>query len=65
MKAREIMEELFSWAENADFDRTCDTCKAGDPEPKVWFHDIFRLDGTPYSQEEVDFIREMTGVSKK
>lgn len=41
------------------------TSKAGDPEPKVWFHDIFRLDGTPYSQEEVDFIREMTGVSKK
>ncbi len=35
MKAREIMEELFSWAENADFDRTCDTCKAGDPEQEV------------------------------
>lgn len=35
--------------------------KAGDPEPKVWFHDIYRLDGTPYSQEEVDFVRKMTG----
>ena len=34
--------------------------KAGDPEPEVWFHDIFRLDGTPYSQQEVDFIRSMT-----
>ena len=34
--------------------------KAGDPEPEVWFHDIFRLDGTPYSQEEVDFIKSMT-----
>jgi hypothetical protein len=31
-------------------------------EPKVWFHDIFRPDGNPYSQQEVDFIRELTGV---
>ncbi len=34
--------------------------KAGDPEPEVWFHDIYRMDGTPYSQQEVDFIRSMT-----
>ena len=31
------------------------------PEPPEWFHDIFRKDGTPYRQEEVDFIRQMTG----
>ncbi len=31
-------------------------------EPKVWFHDIYRLDGTPYSEQEVEFIRKMTGV---
>jgi len=30
------------------------------PEPKVWFHDIYRVDGTPYSQDEIDFIRKMT-----
>lgn len=36
------------------------TSKAGDPEPEVWFHDIYRMDGTPYSQQEVDFIRSMT-----
>ncbi len=30
-------------------------------EPKVWFHDIFRPDGTPYSQKEVDFIMSLTG----
>jgi Glycosyl hydrolases family 2, TIM barrel domain len=29
-------------------------------EPKVWFHDIFRPDGTPYSQQEVEFIRGLT-----
>lgn len=33
-------------------------------EPKVWFHDIYRLDGTPYSETEVQFIREMTGAAK-
>jgi len=26
-------------------------------QPKVWFHEILRTDGTPYSQQEVDFIR--------
>ena len=31
-------------------------------EPKIWFHDIFRPDGRPYSQQEVDFIRSLTGV---
>lgn len=30
-------------------------------EPPLWFHDIFRKDGTPYKQDEVDFIKKMTG----
>jgi len=30
-------------------------------EPPVWFHDIFRQDGTPFSQEEVDTIKSLTG----
>jgi hypothetical protein len=30
------------------------------PEPALWFHDIFRVDGTPFDQEEVDFIRSIT-----
>lgn len=30
-------------------------------EPPLWFHDIFRKDGTPYKPEEVAFIREITG----
>jgi len=29
-------------------------------EPKLWFHDIFRKDGTPYKQEEVDLIKSLT-----
>jgi D-alanyl-D-alanine carboxypeptidase len=30
-------------------------------EPPVWFHDIFRKDGTPYNEKEVDYIRRTTG----
>ena len=29
-------------------------------EPKLWFHDIFRKDGTPYKQAEVDLIKQLT-----
>jgi hypothetical protein len=29
-------------------------------EPPLWFHDIFRRDGTPYRTEETDFIRGLT-----
>jgi endo-1,4-beta-mannosidase len=32
----------------------------GDSEPELWFHDIFRVDGEPYSQEEIDFILGIT-----
>ncbi|MCY1721794.1 hypothetical protein OU798_15680 [Prolixibacteraceae bacterium Z1-6] len=29
-------------------------------EPPLWFHEIFRKDGTPYKQEEVDLIKSLT-----
>ncbi|SFU52526.1 Cellulase (glycosyl hydrolase family 5) [Porphyromonadaceae bacterium KHP3R9] len=40
-----------------------DTPMPDGSEPTVWFHDIFRNDGTPYSREEVDLIKELTGKS--
>jgi len=36
--------------------------KAYDGPPPVWFHDVFRSDGTPFSAAEVAFIRKTTGV---
>ena len=30
------------------------------PEPSVWFHDIFRKDGSAYDQAEIDFIKRIT-----
>ncbi len=29
-------------------------------EPDPWFHEVFRKDGTPYKQEEVDLIKALT-----
>jgi hypothetical protein len=34
-------------------------------EPPVWFHDIFRPDGTPYRAEEVEYIQRLTGKGKQ
>ena len=33
-------------------------------EPDLWFHDIFRKDGTPYSKDEVSVIKKLTGKNK-
>jgi hypothetical protein len=30
-------------------------------EPPVWFHDIFRANGTPYDAKEVEYIKSVTG----
>ena len=32
----------------------------GAPEPMTWFHDVLRSDGTPFSEYEAAFIRNMT-----
>jgi hypothetical protein len=34
--------------------------KEGTPEPKVWFHDILRADGTPFDAAEVALIKKIT-----
>jgi Cellulase (glycosyl hydrolase family 5) len=31
-------------------------------EPAVWFHEIFKQDGTPYKEHEVNLIRKLTGA---
>ncbi|MBQ8098727.1 MAG: cellulase family glycosylhydrolase [Bacteroidaceae bacterium] len=31
-------------------------------EPKLWFHDIYRQDKTPFDQAEVDTIKALTGA---
>ncbi len=37
----------------------------GTPEPMMWFHDILRLDGTPFSEYEVALIRSMTSGNRR
>lgn len=31
-----------------------------DREPAIWFHEVFKTDGTPYKAEEVKLIRDLT-----
>lgn len=33
-------------------------------EPKLWFHEVFKADGTPYKVEETDLIKKLTSDSK-
>ncbi len=32
-------------------------------QPQVWFHDVFKADGTPYREREAELIRRLTGKS--
>jgi hypothetical protein len=34
-------------------------------EPEVWFHDIYRPNGKPYNEKEVQLIRQLTGKKKE
>jgi len=38
-----------------------DTPMPDGAEPKLWFHEVFRKDGTPYKQEETDLIKKLNG----
>lgn len=38
--------------------------KRYEKEPEVWFHDVFRTDGTPFDPAEVEYIRRVTGKNK-
>jgi hypothetical protein len=43
---------IFAW----------DTPIADGREPGLWFHDIYRQDKTPFSKNEVEFIKKITSV---
>lgn len=34
------------------------------PEPELWFHDIFRRDGTPFDPEEIILIKRITSETR-
>lgn len=46
---------IYDWADPSHTDGS---------EPNVWFHDILRTDGTPYSQEEVELIKSLMFQNK-
>ena len=38
-------------------------CLPGTPQPKIWLHDLFKKDHTPYCEQEIDIFRELTQKS--
>ena len=32
--------------------------------PKIWFHDLLCVDGTPYDQTEIEIFKKLTGVHR-
>ena len=34
-------------------------------EPIIWFHDLFRVDGTPYEENEISFFRDRIAERNK
>jgi len=32
------------------------------PEPDLWFHDLFRIDGTPFEQEEIELFKKLAAT---
>ena len=35
--------------------------RGNESEPEIWFHDVLRKDGTPFSEKEVELLKRMTG----
>jgi hypothetical protein len=57
----------YSWGLVAGKSNTIyawDTPMPDGKEPKVWFHDIFREDGTPYDVNEVNLFKELTAAEE-
>jgi len=34
------------------------------PEPELWFHDLLRMDGTPFDEAELEWFRKLTGAPR-
>ena len=54
----------FNWKTAEDIDERRargEVLQPGDPipEPALWFHDIFRTDGSPFDPAEIEFIRRL------
>jgi hypothetical protein len=53
---------IFAWQDvNNPMNRVIPTeeeCR----EPELWFHDLFRPDGTPYNQAEIDVFQQYAAI---
>ena len=46
-------QTIYTWADGG----------RGEAEPQLWYHDVLRIDGTPFSEEETTFLRAIKGAA--
>lgn len=46
-------QTIYSWS-----------ARGSNAEPKIWYHDIFRADGTPFDADEIEFLRRSTRAAR-
>lgn len=65
---RELNISAINWgfvAGKTNTNFAWDDVRPDGKEPELWFHDIIRQDGTPFSEEEIACIKQVNGVAEK
>ena len=53
---------IYSWRRPLDSLNPAKWFRDKTAEPKVWFHDLFRTNGTPYDPAEIALFKKLTGI---
>jgi Cellulase (glycosyl hydrolase family 5) len=51
---------IYPWQDSVGGSNLGMTLSEQDLHPKVWFHDLFHADGSPYDQNEIELFRQYT-----
>jgi hypothetical protein len=55
---------IFPWQDLGGVSVSTSSLLEQVPEPKVWFHDLFRTDGTPYDPNEIELFKKYTSANR-
>lgn len=53
---------IYPWRTSTDDLNSLEITGIGIAEPKLWFHDLFHPDGTPYDPKEIELFKKYQGV---
>ena len=51
---------IYAWKTTWDVLNPANWFKGKNAEPSLWFHDLFRIDGTPYDETEIKLFKKLT-----